>query len=115
MNGAADAAAAAHRRARRAAAGRGGRVRADRRLRLVRLQRLLLAAGVPEPADRQRLPVHRRRRHDLRDPVRRHRPVGGLGDRADDHGLGRAGGAAPLERGAGDPAGAARSAPRSAR
>ena len=38
--------------------------------------------------------LHRRRRHDLRDPVRRHRPVGRLGDRADDDGLGRAGRAA---------------------
>ena len=34
--------------------------------------------------------VHRRRRHDLRDPVGRHRPVGRLGDRADDDGLGGA-------------------------
>ena len=30
------------------------------------------------------------RRHDVRDPLGRHRPVGGLGDRADDDGLGGA-------------------------
>jgi ribose/xylose/arabinose/galactoside ABC-type transport system permease subunit len=35
--------------------------------------------------------MHRGGRHDLRDPLGRHRPVGGLGDRADDHGVGRAG------------------------
>ena len=44
--------------------------------------------------------MHRRGRHDLRDPVGRHRPVGGLGDRADHHGLGLAGRAPRLEPGA---------------
>ena len=35
--------------------------------------------------------LHRRGRHDLRDPLRRHRPLGGLGGGADHHGAGRAG------------------------
>ena len=34
--------------------------------------------------DRQRVPADRRDRHDVRDPVGRHRSVGRLGDRADD-------------------------------
>ena len=43
---------------------------------------------VPQPAARQRVPDRARRRHDVRDPHRRHRPVGRLGGGAvhDDRG-----------------------------
>ena len=49
------------------------------------LRRVSLAAGVPQPAHRQRLPVRGGGGHDLRDPLRRHRSVGRRGHRAHHH------------------------------
>ncbi len=42
----------------------------------LQLRGLLLRPGPPQPLHRQRLPARARGRHDVRDPHRRHRPVG---------------------------------------
>ena len=66
----------------------------DVRRRRAALPGLRLRPGDPEHLHRQRVPARRRRRHDVRDPDRRHRPLGRRGRRAVDRAV-RDAGAAP--------------------
>ena len=70
--------------------------RRDVRRRLAALPRVLLRPGRAQPVRRQRVPHRARGRHDVRDPDRRHRPVGGVGRGAvhDDRRVDAAGGLA---------------------
>ena len=61
--------------------------RDDVRLRLAPVPELRLGPGVPQPLHRQRVPARGRGRDDVRDPHRRHRPLGRLGGRALDAAL----------------------------